>query len=91
MRTTLTFEIAEAAHECGINQEAIIQFINFEWIQPVDPINLLLDKDDIARIQLISELKDNLGVNDESIPIILHLIDQLNHLHQELIQKTKRL
>ena len=89
MRATITFEISEAALECGIKQEAIIEFINSEWIQPVDPIHLLLDKEDIARIQLISELKENLGVNDESVPIILHLIDQLNHLHHELIQRNE--
>ncbi|MBC7538729.1 MAG: MerR family transcriptional regulator [Bacteriovorax sp.] len=85
----MTFEISEAANECGLNQEVILQFISSEWIQPIDPNNLLLDEEDIARIQLISELREELGVNDEGVPIILHLIDQLNHLHHKLTQKMK--
>ena len=86
MRTTVTFEISEAASQYDLNPEDILQFINYEWIQPIDPKNLLLDKEDIARIQLISELKKHLGVNDEAVPIILHLIDQLNHLHLKLTE-----
>jgi chaperone modulatory protein CbpM len=84
LRTTINFEITETAYRCGINPEVILQFISFEWIQPLDPKNLLFDEDDIARILLISELKEQLGVNDEGVPIILHLIDQINHLHIEL-------
>lgn len=80
MKTTITFEISEAANQYGLNAEDILQFINYEWIQPIDPQKGLLDEEDIARIQLISELKEDLGVNDESVPIILHLIDQLNYL-----------
>jgi chaperone modulatory protein CbpM len=84
MRTTITFEISEAALRCGLNSEDIIQYITYEWIQPLDPKNLLLDEDDITRILLILDLQVRLGVNDEGVPIILHLIDQLNHLHLEL-------
>ncbi|MBK7058392.1 MAG: hypothetical protein IPH52_25755 [Leptospiraceae bacterium] len=36
-----------------------------------------LDKEDLDRILLIQDLKQEFGANDESIPIILHLIDQL--------------
>ncbi len=81
MRTTITFEISEAANHCGIEAEEILQFISFEWIQPMEIEKLLLDEDDLSRIRLISELKNKLGVNNEAVPIILHLVDQLNHLH----------
>lgn len=82
---TLTrFEITEVANQCGIDTETILQFISEEWITPTDPTNLRLDEEDIARIQLIWDLQQDLGVNDESVPIILHLIDELNHLHLEL-------
>jgi chaperone modulatory protein CbpM len=84
---SITFEISKAANLSGVPPEVILQFINCEWIQPNDPKNLLLDEEDIARIQLISELKERLGVNDEGITIILHLMDQLNYLHLELSEK----
>lgn len=41
----------------------------------VDAIQL--DEQDVARIYLIDELRRNFGVNDEGIPLILYLIDQL--------------
>ena len=88
MNSTTTYEISEVASECGIASDIIQHFINSEWIQPIDPQNLLLDEEDIYRIQLIIDLKENLGANDESISIILYLIDQLKHLHVKLTRKT---
>ncbi|MDO9183286.1 MAG: chaperone modulator CbpM [Bacteriovorax sp.] len=81
MRALITFEIAETAYRCRLSTGDILLFINHEWILPYDLEKLLFDEDDIARIILISELREDLGVNNEGVPIILHLIDQLNHLH----------
>src|SRR3974390_3840111 len=39
---------------------------------------------DIARAQLIRDLKEDVGVNDEGIPIILDLIDQMHGLRRAL-------
>lgn len=87
MKNIITFEVSEVANLYNINSDEIIQFITHEWIQPHDPLNLLLDEDDIARIQLILDLRDQMGVNNESVAIILHLVDQLNHLHLELAKR----
>lgn len=81
MSTLITFQISEAATQCRLEVEEILHFIDCDWIIPVDRKKLLFDEDDIARIHLIAELKVKLGVNNEGVPIILHLIDQLNHLH----------
>lgn len=84
MNTLITFHITEAAEKCSLDQESILQFISEEWITPKDKGRLLFDEDDVCRIQLIAELKNDLGVNNEGIPIILHLVDQLHHLHFKL-------
>lgn len=81
MKTTIIFEISETADLCSLSTEDILQFIASEWILPHDSEKLLFDEDDLARIQLISELKELFGVNDEGVSIVLHLIDQLNYLH----------
>jgi len=39
---------------------------------------------DIARLHLIRQLKIDLAVNDEAIPIVLSLIDQVHGLRYEL-------
>jgi chaperone modulatory protein CbpM len=80
----MNFNISDAASECKITPEQVQEFINYDWIRPLDPENLVLDEEDLSRIELIEELKGRLGVNDESISIILHLINQLKLLHQKI-------
>jgi len=83
LKTTLTFEISVVANQYGISTNEILQFIAEDWIQPLDSQGLIFDEDDIARLQLIMDLKNDFGVNDESVPIILHLVDQLKLIHSQ--------
>jgi chaperone modulatory protein CbpM len=76
--------IEQASQDCGVPREIIIRFIEEEWIHPLDLNETFLDDEDIARIRLIWELHKDFGVNDESMSIILHLLDQLNRMHLEL-------
>lgn len=78
------FKIEEVAKIFGVEGKLIIEFVRKEWIQPVEPVALEFDKEDLARTKLILELIEDFGVNDESVPIILHLIDQLHGLHSEI-------
>lgn len=39
---------------------------------------------DLARINLLCELQDNLNIQEEVIPLILSLIDQIHSLRREL-------
>ncbi len=73
-----------AAEKSGLAPDVIIRFVSFEWIVPVDWQAQLLDDEDIARARLIWELQTEFGVNDEAVPIILRLIDQLHCLQTEL-------
>jgi chaperone modulatory protein CbpM len=41
---------------------------------------LLFSDTDLARARLIQDLRQDFGVNDEGIAIILHLLDQLHGL-----------
>ncbi len=77
-------KIEEASEYCGVPRELIIHFIEEEWILPLDIETPALDAEDLARVQLIWELYTEYGVNEEGIPIILNLVDQLNRMHLEL-------
>ena len=46
---------------------------------------------DVARARLIGNLQTDLGVNDEGVDIILHLLDQLHGLRRALNQMHKDL
>jgi hypothetical protein len=85
VKSITIFKIGEAANTCGRDQEEILQFIDENWITPYDRIHLFLDEEDIERIKLITELQA-MGANDEAVPIILHLIDQLNLIQHGLHQ-----
>jgi chaperone modulatory protein CbpM len=39
---------------------------------------------DVARIRFIHELRGDLGLDDEAIPVVLSLVDQLHALRHEL-------
>jgi chaperone modulatory protein CbpM len=53
-------------------------WIEAEWVVPLSSRNTFLFSDaDLARARLILDLKVELGVNDEGIAIVLHLLDQL--------------
>ena len=80
MKLPLRRKIAEVSLICGVADEVITQFIKEEWIHPIDLELHMLDEEDVSRIMLIQELREKFGVNDEAVPVILHLIDQLNYI-----------
>ena len=77
-------KLEEACVLCGVNKEVIIHFIEEDWIHPADEQTMKMDEEDLARIRLICELKDDFGVNEEGMSIILHLLDQLNLIYSEI-------
>ncbi len=78
------YEITKIIELYQLNEIFIYECIEREWIIPSDTEKIRLDQEDIARILLIRDLKGEFGVNDESIPIILHLIDQIHWLKSRL-------
>lgn len=78
------FKLEEICTLTGIDDEMLIEFVRREWIQPASPANLEFDEEDLARLHLILDLMNKLEVNDEAIPIVLHLIDQVHRLRIDL-------
>ena len=78
------FVIQEVAKFLPAEETFILRCIETEWIQPANPQRRELDEADVARLRFILELKENFGANDESIPLLLHLMDQLHTLHARL-------
>ncbi|AUX78587.1 chaperone modulator CbpM [Sinorhizobium fredii] len=61
------------------------QWVRRGWIVPSQVATApLFDDVDIARIRLVCELRDDMNVNDDAVPIILALLDQLYGLRREL-------
>ncbi len=89
MKDKNIYEITEIIELYQLDAIFIYECIDREWIIPSNTEEKLLDQEDIARILLIKDLKEVFGVNDESIPIILHLIDQMHWLKSQLSHYMK--
>lgn len=59
-------------------------WIDEGWLLPRRDPDLAFSERDVARAQLILDLKREMGVNDEGIGIILSLVDQMHGLRRVL-------
>jgi chaperone modulatory protein CbpM len=54
------------------------------WIRPAAETEQLFSEADMARAALIRDLEDELGFDEEQVPVLLNLIDQIHGLRVEL-------
>ena len=68
-----------------IEQPLLETWIEAGWLVPpqTEPELLLADVD-LARAQLIRDLREDFGVNDEGISVVLHLVDQMHGLRRSM-------
>ena len=67
--------------------ETLEMWIREEWLIPGQSAGQLTFSDaDIARAQLIRDLRSDLGVNDEGVGVILNLVDQVHGLRRVLTE-----
>jgi chaperone modulatory protein CbpM len=79
--------IAEFSMRVGIADDAVAEWIEAGWLLPLREGEACRFSDiDLARACLIRDLKHDLGANDEAIPIILHLIDQIHGLRRVMTE-----
>ena len=68
-----------------IDPDAIDLWVDAGWLAPRGASGeWTFSEIDLARTRLIQDLTGDLGVNDEGIPIILDLVDQLHGLRRIL-------
>jgi chaperone modulatory protein CbpM len=71
-------ETQEFIGRSHLDTRTLNAWVDAEWLVPVTSRKkFLFSEADLARAQLIQDLKMDFGVNDEGITIILHLLDQL--------------
>ena len=68
-----------------IEHHLLQTWIEAGWLVPPQTEPELMFADvDLARAQLIRDLSEDFGVNDEGISVILHLIDQMHGLRRSM-------
>jgi chaperone modulatory protein CbpM len=77
-------EFLERAH---LDRATLEIWIHEEWVMPSRESGAPSYSDaDLARVRLIHDLRHNMGVNDEGLGLVLHLIDQVHGLRRALAQ-----
>lgn len=88
MVTIKRYRLEEMSTIVGVGDQAILEWVERRWLSPAAPELAEFDAEDLTRARLIIDLMQNYSVNEEAIPIILHLLDQLHHL-QNLLNSSK--
>jgi len=67
-----------------LGEADVVRWVHCGWVRPVgDDSDWQFQDIDIARIRLIRDLR-RMGMNDDAIPLILSLVDQVYDLRGEL-------
>ena len=62
----------------GVVREDVERWVGEAWVRPDGrPGGYLFREIDVARVRLIVELRDNLRLDEEALPVVLSLMDQL--------------
>jgi chaperone modulatory protein CbpM len=77
-------DIEGLLHGTRVEATVLETWIEAGWIVPREDAASRFSQVDVARAQLIRDLKHEIGVNDEGIAIILDLIDQIHGLRGRL-------
>ena len=78
------YELQEFCQILEVEIGTISEFINNDWLTLASLENNEFDQEDLARARLVLDLLETFEVNKEAVPIILHLVDQLNQIRFEL-------
>jgi chaperone modulatory protein CbpM len=72
---------------CRLERQSLQAWIAAGWlIPPQTEPEPLFSEVDLARAQLIRDLREDMGVNDEGISVILHVVDQMHGLRRSMQQ-----
>ena len=75
----------EFLERARLDRRTLTVWIKEEWLIPGSTADELAFTDmDLARANLIHDLKDKMGVNDEGLGVVLHLLDQMHALRRAL-------
>ena len=71
----------------GLNLEDLRRWIDYAWVRPDgQPGHYRFHDIDVARLRLIVQLRDDLGVDEAALPVVLSLLDQLYETRRNMIR-----
>ena len=69
----------------ALDPAELTSWIDSGWVRPEgEPGGWLFHEVDVARVRLIVEIRHDLAIDADSVPVLLSLLDQLYGLRREL-------
>ncbi len=66
-----------------LSHDRLTVCVTQSWVRPrLSDHGTVYDETDLARLRLIVELTEDMAVNDEAVPLILNLIDEVSTLRR---------
>jgi chaperone modulatory protein CbpM len=79
----LIMRTADFLMQTQLDVRAVEAWVAAGWLRPGgDPASREFSDIDLARARLIAALRGDLGLDDEAIPVVLDLIDQVHGLRR---------
>lgn len=80
----ITIEVL-CAQVSGLRPQDLDRWVDNAWVRPDGEAGRYLFRDiDVARVRLIVELRDVMQVNEEALPVVLSLLDQVYALRRRM-------
>lgn len=82
--TVITIEVL-VTRVPGLPRQDIERWVANRWIRPErDGGQFVFHEIDVARVTLIRALRDEMEVNEDALPVVLSLLDQLYDLRRRM-------
>jgi chaperone modulatory protein CbpM len=82
----MMIDLEEFLAQSGIDGATMERWFTRTWIAfPQEAARSEISEIDAARAVFIRDLQNDMGVNDEGIDVVLHLVDQLHGLRRALL------
>ena len=79
--------LAEVVAICGVERDEITLWIERRWVMPLAADgDYLFSEADLARAQMIAEFRRDLAIDEDALPTVLGLVDQLHSTRRRLRQ-----
>ena len=69
----------------GLDRQELVRWVENRWVLPEQRGDTwLFHEVDVARVELILEIRHEFAIDDEAVPVVLDLLDQVYGLRRQL-------
>jgi chaperone modulatory protein CbpM len=69
----------------GLDRSEVVHWVANRWVLPEQHGDTWLFREvDVARVELIQEIRQEFAIDDETVPVLLGLLDQIYELRRQL-------